>query len=104
MKRALFGFLLVVMVGCSSRAPTAKEDVLFPPSMEPGTVDEAAANSIAERSVKANDADAKVIKLEARPEGKGWWVLVRLDRAGVGENRSIHIDDRGGVTNYGRGK
>ena len=105
---ALVSLLSLLIVGCRDKQPTTKQETLFPASMQPGTLDEAAAVDIAKRAVAANDARAETVNYKAQPNGTGWWVLAhleRIDNAGQpqpagGTIRSIYIDERGAVTSY----
>ncbi|WP_395745185.1 hypothetical protein [Prosthecobacter sp.] len=112
----IFALSLIVIFCREKQATTeqsaTQQDTLFPASMKPGTVDQAAAIAIAHRAVAANDKRAATAIYKAHPEGGGWWVLVRCERidstgqpqSSGGSTRSIHIDDQGAVTSYLRGK
>jgi hypothetical protein len=91
---------------------TEKRDLLFPASMEKGTVTEEAALDIARRAVATNDPGVTRAAYKAQKNGAGWWVLALLyeiDKAGhfepqAGSIRSVYISDRGAVTSYLRSK
>jgi hypothetical protein len=79
--------------------------------MQAGTVDDDAALAIARRAVETNDSwRGGVVSYDARREGTGWLVIAtRADRSGrplpqAGGDRQIHIDERGAVTAYIRGR